>query len=142
RERDQFGCIFAHGVRLAVAPPIVDADILPDGPTQLLQALRESRQAALSFRIVPSKWREHPNASHPLALLRTRRKRPSRHRAAEQRYDLAPLHSIPSSARTSRRSGTVRPSALAVLRLRTVSYLTGTCTGRSAGLSPRRMRSA
>src|SRR5215471_3136347 len=30
----------------------------------------------------------------------------------------------------------VRPSALAVLRLITVSYLVGACTGRSAGFSP------
>src|SRR5262249_13951327 len=37
--------------------------------------------------------------------------------------------------------GTVRPSALAVLRLRIVSYLVGACTGRSAAFSPRRMRS-
>ena len=34
-----------------------------------------------------------------------------------------------------------RPSAFAVLRLMTVSYLVGACTGRSAGLAPRRMRS-
>ena len=34
-----------------------------------------------------------------------------------------------------------RPSALAVLRLSTVSYLVGACTGRSAGLSPLRIRS-
>jgi hypothetical protein len=50
-------------------------------------------------------------------------------------------HSITSSAATSRPGGTVRPSAFAVLRLMTVSYLVGTCTGRSAGFAPRRMRS-
>ena len=33
-------------------------------------------------------------------------------------------------------SGMVRPRALAVLRLITVSYLVGACTGRSAGFSP------
>ena len=36
--------------------------------------------------------------------------------------------------------GTSRPSTLAVLRLITVSYLVGACTGRSAGFSPLRMR--
>src|SRR5262249_51335752 len=51
------------------------------------------------------------------------------------------LHSITSSARASRVSGTVRPSALAVVRLITNSYLVGACTGSSAGLSPLRMRS-
>ena len=39
-----------------------------------------------------------------------------------------------SSARTSTMSGIWRPSAFAVLRLSTVSYLVGACTGRLAGL--------
>src|SRR5262249_28668998 len=50
-------------------------------------------------------------------------------------------HSITSLARASRVGGTSRPSALAVLRLITVSNFTGACTGRSAGFSPLRMRS-
>jgi len=50
-------------------------------------------------------------------------------------------HSITSSARASRLSGTVRPSAFAVLRLITNSYFVGACTGRSAGFSPLKMRS-
>src|SRR5262249_30338838 len=50
-------------------------------------------------------------------------------------------YSITSSARASTLSGTLRPSALAVLRLMTSSYLVGACTGRSAGFSPLRMRS-
>ena len=49
-------------------------------------------------------------------------------------------HSITSSARASKLSGTVSPSALAVLRLITSSYLVGACTGKSAGFSPLRMR--
>jgi hypothetical protein len=51
------------------------------------------------------------------------------------------LHSITSSARESSGSGIVRPSALAVLRLRISSTLVTCCTGRSAGFSPLRMRS-
>src|SRR5262245_38777924 len=50
-------------------------------------------------------------------------------------------HSITWSARASSVGGTSRPSALAVLRLITSSYLVGACTGRSAGFSPLRMRS-
>src|SRR5215831_9320964 len=46
-------------------------------------------------------------------------------RAAEQSDELAPFHSITSSARASSVSGTSRPSAFAVLRLITVSYLFG-----------------
>ena len=51
-------------------------------------------------------------------------------RAAEQRDELAPLHSITSSARASSAGGTSRPSAAAVLRLITSWYLVGACTGR------------
>src|SRR5262245_27266356 len=72
-------------------------------------------------------------------LLRPRRKRPRR-RTAEQRNELAPPHSITSSARARSVGGTVRPRAFAVFRLITSSYLVGACTGRSAGLSPLRMR--
>src|SRR5262245_4114279 len=50
-------------------------------------------------------------------------------------------YSITSSARASSEGGTVMPSALAVLRLITSSYLVGACTGRLAGFSPLRMRS-
>src|SRR4051812_9014068 len=63
-------------------------------------------------------------------------------RATEQRDELAaPDHSITSSARASSDGGTVRPSALAVVRLIAVTYLVGACTGRSAAFSPLRMRS-
>src|SRR5262249_53258976 len=52
-------------------------------------------------------------------------------------YDeVAPLHSITSSAWASSEGSTVRPSALAVLRLITNSYVVGVCTGMSAGFSP------
>src|SRR5262245_3575128 len=68
-----------------------------------------------------------------------------RRRATEQRDELASFHvrghSITSSARASRLSGTVRPSAFAVLRLITSSNLVGCSTGRSAGLAPFRILS-
>jgi hypothetical protein len=50
-------------------------------------------------------------------------------------------YSMTSSAAISKPGGTVKPSAFAVLRLTTVSYFVGVCTGRSAGFAPRRMRS-
>ena len=50
-------------------------------------------------------------------------------------------YSMTSSARSKIDCGTVRPSALAVLRFTTISNLVGNCTGRSPGFSPRRMRS-
>jgi len=67
---------------------------------------------------------------------------PRRHRAAEQRDELAPLHSITSSARASSIGGTVTPSVLAVSALMTSSNLLACTTGRSAGFAPLRMRPA
>ena len=56
-------------------------------------------------------------------LLRPRRDRPSSCSTAEQRDELAPLHSITSSVRASSDTGISRPSAAAVLRLMTNSNL-------------------
>ena len=51
--------------------------------------------------IVLSNAHQHPNAPHPVGLLRPRRERPCRRRAAGQRDELAPPdHSITSSAAT------------------------------------------
>src|SRR5262249_53828864 len=44
---------------------------------------------------------KHANASHPLALLRARRERPCDRRAAQQRDELAPPHSITPFARAT-----------------------------------------
>src|SRR5437764_8509860 len=48
-------------------------------------------------------------------------------------------YSITSSARIRNDCGTVRPSAVAVLRLITSSNLVGCWTGRSAGFAPLRI---
>jgi hypothetical protein len=56
---------------------------------------------------------------------RARRERPRRCGAAEQRDELATLHSITSSASESNLGGISRPSAFALLRLITSSYLVG-----------------
>src|SRR5262249_50410748 len=69
-------------------------------------------------------------------LLRARRQRPRGRPAAEQRYELAPSHSITSSARASSVGGISRRSAFAVLRLITNSNLLDCTTGSSAGFSP------
>src|SRR5262249_57454436 len=77
---------------------------------------------------------ELENPSHALALLRPRRERPPRHGAAEQRYQLAPPHSITSSARATSIGGTSKPSALAVLRLISNSSFVDCSIGNSPGL--------
>src|SRR6516225_2839814 len=72
-------------------------------------------------------------------LLRARRERPGC-RGTDQRDEVAPLHSITSSAMASTPGGIVSPRAFAALRLMTNSNLVGCNTGRSAGFSPLRMR--
>jgi hypothetical protein len=54
----------------------------------LLQALRKSRQACVSFRIVRCKRSEHADATHTLGLLRARRDRPRDRRAADKRLKI------------------------------------------------------
>src|SRR5262249_31741916 len=95
---------------------------------------RRAVMRACPFRIVRSQH-YYGEAPHTLGPLRWRRERP-RGRAAEQRHERAPPHSITSSARASSAGGTVRPSALAVLRLIASSNFVGCSTGSSAGLAP------
>src|SRR5262245_23179800 len=60
-------------------------------------------------------------------------------RTAEQRDELAPFHSITSSAMASKPGGKVRPSVFAVFRLITNSNFVGWTTGKSAGFAPLRI---
>src|SRR5262245_50973841 len=101
----------------------------------------ERSNPGLILRIVRDGGQQYADAPHPLTLLRVRCERPRRC-AADERDKVAPSHSITSSARASRVGGRVIPSAFAVFRLMTNSYLSGACTGRSPGRVPLRMRSA
>src|SRR4029077_11921494 len=80
-----------------------------------------------------------PDHRHWLPL-RARRERPRR-RAAEQRDELAPLHSITSSARSRIAVGSSMPMALAVFRFTTISNFVGCSMGKSEGVAPRAIRS-
>src|SRR5262249_47087669 len=75
-------------------------------------------------------------------LLPVRGKRPRDSRSAEERHELAALHSrnhsITSSARASRVDGMVRPRALAVVRLMARSNLVGCSTDSALGGKRRR----
>src|SRR5947209_556950 len=103
-----------------------ECDILPLGPAPILQPLFQCAEATLPFRIVRGKALQQSDPPHALALLRTRRERPRRGRAAEKRDELATTaHSITSSARASSVGGTSRPSPLAVLRFMTSSNFVG-----------------
>jgi hypothetical protein len=101
----------------------------------------ESRIADLRLGIVCGVRHEHADTPHALALLRARRERPRAAAAPSSVMKARLLHSITSSARTKSDGGTSRPSGFAVLRLRTVWYFVGACTGTSAAFAPRRMRS-
>src|SRR5262249_53728234 len=63
----------------------------------------------------PGRCTEEPDHGYR-SLLRARRERPRR-RAAEKRDELAPSHSMTSSAVESSVGGTVRPSALALFEI-------------------------
>src|SRR5262245_16470768 len=107
---------------------------------RFFQALPKEGQAQWIVQ-PPGRNTKEPDHRHR-RLLRARRQRPCRRRAAEQRDELAASnHSITWSARASTVVGISRPSAFAVFRLTTNSYLFGACTGRSEGFSPLRTRS-
>src|SRR5262249_34897588 len=82
---------------------------------------------------------EHSDHRHR-RLLRARRERPRSRSAAEQRDELAALHSITSSASASSLGGMSRPTAFAATTLMTSSHLLVISTGRSPGFAPLRMR--
>jgi hypothetical protein len=78
--------------------------------------------------------------AHPkVAFLRRRAYTKKRGDCAAKKADAIPprpVHSITSSARSRIDGGTVKPSALAVLRLMNISNLVGCTTGKSAGFAP------
>src|SRR6516165_7359071 len=116
-----------------------DHEVLVLDIAELTHAFHEAGVVArISFA-----WRagQKPDAPDLRRLLRERRERPNRHRPAQHRYELAPPHSITASARASKDWGTDKPSAFAVFKLMASSYLFGASTGKSAGFSPRNMRS-
>ena len=123
---------------LIARPAIVDQAIAL-GPAEFAQTIHKRRLPLLRYRIALTAGLEHTNVPH--RLTRPRREWPSSRRAAEQRDEVAPFHSITSLARASSMGGISRPSAFAVLRLTTVLNVVGACTGRSAGFSPLRIRS-
>src|SRR5262249_30290933 len=126
-----------QAVSLVSRPAIFDHKVPAFNVASLAQTPPEASQPGdIGFRRAEVQIPDHRHQ-----LLRARRERPRGGRAAEQRDEVAPLHSITSSALASNVGGASRPSVFAVLRLMTSSYFVGACTGRSAGFSPLRMRS-
>src|SRR5262245_50530380 len=106
--------MFARFLRVESGPPRFDPNIASGDPARLREPLQERPDPGLKFRIVRGCRQQHADAPHPLGLLRARCERPRGRRGAEKRDEIAPLHSISSSAATSSLSGTVMPSILAV----------------------------
>ena len=136
RPTRQFACQLRQPIGSILGPAKFDHDILALDEARLPQALAKCAQA-IRVGIGRSGMEE---ADHRCCLLRPRRNRPRDGHTAEQRDELAPFHSITSSARASRVGGTVMPSALAVLRLTNSSTFVACWTGRSAGFAPARIR--
>src|SRR5262249_55547524 len=100
-------------------------DVTSLGPTELAKSLPKQSRTRLPVWIVLTSRYQHADPPQPFGLLRTRRERPYGGRTASNRDELAPPHSITSSAVASSEGGTVRPSAFAVLRLIANSNLVG-----------------
>src|SRR5262249_30084570 len=103
------------------APADIDAQIASFDPAESSQPLHQCSDPRFSDRIVRVQVPQEANPPRA-RLLRARREGPHS-RAAEQGNELAPSHSITSSARARRDGGTSRPSTFAVMRLMTKSNL-------------------
>src|SRR5262249_13288035 len=117
-------------------PPELDGNVLAFDIAELAQA---GAQRLDPVRISRCRTMSQEADVRDFCVLRTRYERPRSRRAAEECDELAAPHSITSSASESRLSEILMPSALAVLRLITVSNLVGCRTGRSAGFAPLRI---
>jgi hypothetical protein len=91
-ERDQFRCKLECLGWVPRRPAGIDLDVATNDPAELLQSLRQRRNARLTLRIVGGDRHEHAEAPHAFALLRARRRRrPGRRRAAERQDEGAPV---------------------------------------------------
>src|SRR5215510_343221 len=97
----QIGCEVGQYVVLVLRPAIFDHNILALDVAGFTKALPECGQIACTIR--KRRAAEESDRRHR-RLLRARRERP-RGRAADQRDELAPPHSITSSARASTLAG-------------------------------------
>src|SRR5262249_54844927 len=107
----QIGCEVAQSVGLVLRPAILDRHILPLDVAGFTNALPECGQKACTIGRRP-RAAEEPDRRHR-RLLRARRERPCGC-AAEERDELAAVHSITSSARASSDGGISRASVRAV----------------------------
>src|SRR5262245_46884968 len=115
---------------------IFDLDVLACNEACFPQALAERGR---QMRGISERGTADESDHRHRRLLPARRERPRGRCTAEQRDELAALHSITSSASDSTLSENLTPSAFAVLRLITNSNLLDCMTGKSAGVAPLRI---
>src|SRR6266436_1811495 len=128
---------------VALAPATLDDKILPlDVPKAPKLGEQRPVIAVVALLIHERRWLGRAEDGQTFAgrrrLLRARRER-QRDSTADKTNELAPPHSITSSARARIEGGMVRPSTLAVFMLMRRRNRIGCSTGRSAGLAPLRI---
>ena len=90
-ERNQLFRERPHPINVAGRPAVLDFHIASVAPAQVLQPLPKRHDLVLRDRIACSQAHQHADLTHALGLLRARRERPRRRRAAKQRDELAPV---------------------------------------------------
>ena len=123
---------------LTLCPTVFDGHVPVLDIAGFTQALKERGQVRRPPRGRGAIEKSDHRHRRPLRARHARRQQ-RRCRGAGQRDELAPPHSITSSAMASTPDGTSMPSARAVCRLMTNSNLVDCSTGRSAGLAPLRI---
>src|SRR5262249_59558798 len=94
---NQFTCQWRQSIKLILGPAVFDCDILALTKAAILKPLTK---CAEEMRVRGGRCTVKKSDHRHRWLLRARGERPRRRRAAEQRDELAPLHSITSWARS------------------------------------------
>src|SRR5262245_40792874 len=126
-----------HSLRQQRETGCVDYEILAFDEAEPPQFIEQGE----IMRCIARARKQAAEAINASGLLAARCERPRGCRSANQFDELAPLHSITSSARSNIDVGIVTPIALAVPRFTTSSNMVGCSIGKSAGLAPWRILS-
>src|SRR5262249_56615834 len=114
-ETDELGGDLGIALGVSRRPTILDRDGAALDPAECMQSLQKSGRPLMRAGRRPRA--QVPDGRQLPRLLRPCRERPGCRRAAEQRDELAPSHSITSSAREMMVSGMFRPIAAAAFKL-------------------------
>jgi hypothetical protein len=102
---------------LGIDPPAeIEPDVAAFRPAELVERFQQSGNPARRIGVAFGQIHEDADVAHAIVLLRARGKRPRGHTAGK-RDEIAPPHSITSSARAISDCGKVSPIAAAALRL-------------------------